>query len=174
MGNASNSSGKKFKLAMNKFADLHVSEFKAQYVKGVKRNLKKSNNVKIFDTTNMADSIDWTTRGAVTPVKDQGQCGSCWAFSAISSTETANWVKTGTLTSFSEQQLVDCAGAYGNLGCNGGLMDSAFEYIQAHGIDTEAAYPYTARDGTCKSTSQAGTVSTYTDVQSGSVEQLKA
>jgi len=100
---------------------------------------------------NLPDSFDWRDQGAVTNVKDQGNCGSCWAFSTTGSTEGCHFLKTKKLVSLSEQNLLDCSSDYGNQGCEGGLMTDAMDYIIANlGIDTEKAYPYKTEDSpTC-------------------------
>uniref|UniRef100_A0A4W3K155 Cathepsin H n=1 Tax=Callorhinchus milii TaxID=7868 RepID=A0A4W3K155_CALMI len=98
------------------------------------------------------DFVDWRTKGNyVTPVKNQGGCGSCWTFSTTGCLESAIAIKTGKLLSLAEQQLVDCAGAYKNHGCNGGLPSQAFEYIKYNGgLEAEKDYPYTAQDQHCQ------------------------
>jgi len=168
-----------YKMAVNTFADLTSEEFRSKYLgyNMVERSYIRSKNVVVeAPNATLPTSIDWVAKGAVTPIKNQGQCGSCWSFSTTGSFEGAHFLATGSLVSFSEQQLVDCSSAQGNQGCNGGLMDQAFEYIIANkGLCTEAAYPYTGVDGTCTSTSckSAGTISSYTDVTPNSESALQ-
>jgi len=158
-----------FILAMNEFGDLTSEEFGALYL-GTPMNVSLTPIPGAYEHNPlyaMADTVDWRTKGAVTGPKNQGQCGSCWAFSSTGAVEGAWKIKKGSLVSLSEQNLVDCSKSYGNHGCNGGLMDGAFKYIIANkGIDTETSYKYTARDGTCKySASNIGaTLSSFKDV----------
>jgi cathepsin L len=98
-------------------------------------------------STPVANGIDWRTRGAVTPVKNQGQCGSCWSFSTTGAVEGMNAVKHGSLISLSEQQMVDCSTA--NYGCGGGWPYKAMQYVAGSPLEREGDYPYTARDGGC-------------------------
>merc|ERR1719486_998248 len=137
---------------------------------------KSQDNVAVLPSAT-ATSVDWTTKNAVTPVKNQGQCGSCWAFSTTGSVEGAYALKTGKLESFSEQELVDCAGSFGNQGCNGGLMDDGFKYIESKGDVLEATYPYVGKTGKCSSTKSANPVvkvGGYKDVAAANEDQLKA
>lgn len=112
-----------------------------------------------FDTENLADAIDWRTKGAVTPIKDQGQCGSCWSFSTTGSMEGAHFNASGTLVSLSESNLVDCS--WLNHGCNGGSMALAMMYAESHPLETEADYPYVPKTGVfaCKYDKSKGVVS---------------
>merc|ERR1711907_621287 len=155
-----------YTVGINQFADMTSAEFKRSMTGLNAFQSKKQENAVFLDESTAPASVDWTTKNAVTPVKDQGQCGSCWAFSTTGSVEGAYALKNGSIDSFSEQQLVDCAGSYGNQGCNGGLMDYGFQYVKAQGLELESDYGYTARDGTCKYSASkvAFTISGYTDV----------
>ena len=165
-------------MGVNQFADLTADEFKALDTGGIRQPKKflRRGGDGPFNVTANPTSVDWTEKGAVTPIKNQQQCGSCWAFSTTGSVEGAWFLSNGTLPSLSEQQLVDCSGPEGNQGCNGGLMDDAFQYIiDNKGITTEDAYPYTATDGTCASQGKpvAATLSGYKDVTANSETALE-
>jgi C1A family cysteine protease len=156
---------------VNQFTDLTADEFKATRMSGIKNANKPRTHINesLLQVTALPDSVDWTTKGAVTPVKDQGQCGSCWAFSTTGSTEGAVFLKTGTLLSLSEQQLMDCSQKEGNESCNGGLMDDAFQYIiDNKGIGSEASYPYEAKDDKCRTVPSVATIVGFTDVPANS------
>jgi cathepsin L len=170
---AHNAGNHGWEMGVNQFADMSPAEFKAYLgLKPRDNSYIRSQNVATF-TNVAAGDVDWVDKGAVTPVKDQAQCGSCWAFSTTGAVEGAVQVASGRLTSLSEQQLVDCAGSAGNQGCNGGLMDDAFNWIVSHkGIGSEASYPYTARDGTCKNVASVSTISGYKNVAQGSESSL--
>lgn len=123
----------------------------------------------------LPESFDWRSKGAVTPVKDQGQCGSCWAFSATGALEGQQFLKTGQLVTLSEQQLVDCSGKYDNAGCNGGFIDKAFDYIRENkGINSEESYPYQAKDLKCRFNASdiSATVTGYTAIPKGDEKKL--
>jgi len=166
-----NSADFSYKVELNKFADMTSAEFKALYLKlnpGLRRHTLRYNTTSLACTDN-GGALDWTQKGAVTGVKDQGQCGSCWAFSTTGAVEGAVFLAHGTLTSLSEQELMDCSFSDGNLACGGGLMDNAFKYVQQNGLCSEKDYPYTARTSfDCKKdscTMVAGSkISKYTDV----------
>ena len=142
-----------YTLEVNKFSDLEKDEMSALY-KGLKMEQPSptSNNfTKYFKASpdfKPMDKVDWRDKGAVTAVKNQGQCGSCWAFSTTGSIEGQHFLKNNELVSLSEQNLVDCSKE--NFGCNGGFPYKAMQFVQDNGgIDTEESYPYLARDGSC-------------------------
>ncbi|XP_072179914.1 cathepsin L-like peptidase [Diadema setosum] len=168
-----------YKLGINEYADLENDEF-MELMNGHRGNItSEATSASVFlapENVRIPDSVDWRTKGYVTQVKDQKQCGSCWAFSATGSLEGQHFKKTGKLVSLSEQNLVDCSGSEGNHGCNGGLAVNAFRYVINHnGIDTEESYPYEGTDGQCHfSKSGVGATCTgYSYIASGNESALK-
>merc|ERR1712085_84549 len=166
-------------MGINQFTDYTSAEYKN--LLGYNATAKKANPIFEADTTNLAAAVDWVTEGAVTPVKNQQQCGSCWAFSTTGALEGALFIKNKKLVSLSEQELVDCAGSFGNQGCNGGLMDDGFKFLEADGDSTEADYAYTGKGGTCdskKETTASGLkkakITSYSDVTPKSCTQMMA
>jgi C1A family cysteine protease len=137
-----------FRVELNKFADWTPEEFKRILsYKPMYRSARQTS----FEPSEIPTSVDWRKEGAVNAVQDQGQCGSCWAFSAVGAMEGREKIKSGKLWKLSEQQLVDCAGGtYGNLGCNGGEMSTAFDYAHDYVMEEESSYPYLAYDQNCK------------------------
>jgi len=139
-----------YDMELNHFADLDRAEFKARHTGYKGKSVTKVCTGKVTPVPNPPASVDWAAKGVVTPIKNQGQCGSCWAFSTTGSLEGLAALEKGKLPSLSEQQLVDCAGgAYGNEGCNGGFMDAAMWYVIDNGITDETTYPYHARNQKC-------------------------
>lgn len=138
-----------FEFGVNQFSDLTKEEFTAKYTGFKPTPQERRQYVNISQSSN-GGPIDWRTRGAVGPVKNQARCGSCWAFSTTGALEAAYFLKHGKLISLSEQQLVDCSGAYGNLACQGGWMDWAMNYVKDKGIETDGAYSYRGVQQMCK------------------------
>jgi len=178
-----NSGNHTYKLGLNQFSHLTFEEFQQAVSLGATRppSLRRNADAKIHpspaDVSALPSSVDWVSAGAVTPVKNQGSCGSCWSFSATGSLEGAYYLKYKNLKSFSEQELVSCD--TNDYGCNGGWMDTAFEWVMSNkGLATEEDYPYTSGTGTnakCitgKPQDKNVTPSGYVDVTPGSVKDL--
>ncbi|XP_077215615.1 cysteine protease XCP1-like [Tasmannia lanceolata] len=164
-------------LGLNEFADLSHEEFKAKYF-GLEPNMSRrrgsSEAFRYRNAGNLPKSVDWRKKGAVTPVKNQGQCGSCWAFSTVAAVEGINQIVTGNLTSLSEQELIDCDNTFNN-GCHGGLMDYAFSFIMDNGgLHSEDDYPYLMEEGACEDKKDLGlvTITGYQDVPANNEESL--
>lgn len=176
-----------YTLGLNKYADMSHREF-VTTMNGYDPKLKHNKSQPLthdFDTElkklgqepnfELPKSVDWRQHGYVSPVKDQGHCGSCWAFSSTGALEGQHFRKTGDLISLSEQNLVDCSKKYGNMGCDGGLMANAFTYIREnHGVDTENSYPYVAHDDTChfKKNRVGADDKGYIEIPSGNEKKL--
>ncbi|KAG1679589.1 Cathepsin L [Nymphon striatum] len=166
-----------YNVDINEYADMTTEEFV-----GIMNGYKMSNQTSEGSTflaptgIELPQTVDWRKKGYVTAVKNQGQCGSCWSFSATGSLEGQHFKKTGKLVSLSEQNICDCSRSFGNNGCEGGLMDNAFRYIKSNkGVDTEKSYPYTAEDGTCHFKKQdiGATDSGFVDIASGDEKALQ-
>ncbi|KOB68904.1 Cathepsin L-like protease [Operophtera brumata] len=175
-----------YELKLNQYGDMLNYEFvhtmngfnkTSKYKKGLHSIKGQSDRGATFIApahVTLPDQVDWRKKGAVTEIKDQGKCGSCWAFSTTGSLEGQHFRKTGYLVSLSEQNLIDCSSAYGNNGCEGGLMDNAFKYIKDNrGIDKENSYPYEGIDDKCRSNSGADDTG-FVDVPEGDEKKLMA
>jgi len=152
---AAENSNDQVQFGENQFADLNQEQYRVAAGLGYKPSAERMGSlanlgVHDYNGEELADTVDWTTQGAVTPVKDQGQCGSCWAFSTTGGLEGAWQIASGSLKSMSEQQFVDCDTTT-SAGCQGGDMATAFAWAEAKAVATEASYPYKGVDGTCKS-----------------------
>ncbi|XP_052203321.1 cysteine proteinase mucunain-like [Diospyros lotus] len=150
-----NSENRTYRLGPNRFADFTNEEYRSVYLAaktGSRRSLLASNRSSRYasvDGESLPDFLDWRERGAVTPIKNQGSCGSYWAFSTVAAVEGINHIVTGNLLSLSAQELIDCE-TLNNEGCNGGVLDFAYEFIINNGgIDTDEDYPYRAAQGDC-------------------------
>lgn len=174
-----------YKLKMNKYGDLLRHEFVNQmngFNKSINQQLR-AQKLPIGSTfiepanVELPHTVDWRKDGAVTPVKDQGHCGSCWSFSSTGALEGQHFRQKGVLVSLSEQNLIDCSGSYGNNGCSGGLMDQAFQYIKDNkGLDTEKSYPYEEEDDKCRYNPRNSGASDvgFMDIPQGNERKLKA
>ncbi|KNA13820.1 hypothetical protein SOVF_113290 [Spinacia oleracea] len=173
---STNKKGLSYKLHVNQYADWTEEEFRRHRL-GAAQNCSATfkGSHKLSHAVAPAEK-DWRAEGIVSPVKNQGHCGSCWTFSTTGALEAAYAQAFGKNISLSEQQLVDCAGTFNNFGCNGGLPSQAFEYVKYNGgLDTEEAYPYTGKDGECKFSAQNVGVQVHgsVNISLGAEEELK-
>lgn len=164
-------------LGINEYADWSNEEFRA-FMNGYKMptNRTGSKFMEPLNLRDLPDEVDWRVKGYVTTVKNQKQCGSCWSFSATGALEGQHFRSTGDLVSLSEQNLVDCSVPEGDHGCNGGLMDNAFQYVKDNnGVDTEECYPYEADELKCrfKKDCVGATCTGFVDIDSGNEAALQ-
>jgi C1A family cysteine protease len=180
--NAHNAGNSSYTLGHNEFSDLTWDQFHSMYISELTLNKPRQNRQQVHLKgigKPLDDAVDWVAKGAVTPVKNQGHCGSCWAFSTTGAIEGAFQIAGNTLTSLSEEDLVQCD-TNGDHGCSGGLMDQAFEWVSKNGIAAEDAYPYTSGGGvtgtcdTAKRDAPVVTVSGHKDVAQEDEDALKS
>jgi len=164
-------------LELNGFADIHWVDWINRRASNRRMaEIELPEPIEMLPEPFLPESVDWRDKDVVTPIKNQQQCGSCWAFSAVGSIEGAHALKTGKLVSLSESQIVDCDVNGTDQGCDGGLMDGAFQYvINTSGIEKESDYPYDPQDDPCvfNKSKIAATISSYHDVKGGE-QGLKA
>jgi C1A family cysteine protease len=167
---------KTFEMGPNQFTALTPEEFSSRFF-GYDANAVKDIPITVLPTSNLPSSVNWTAAGAVTDVKNQGDCGSCWSFSTCGSMEGLNAIKNDQLVSLSEAQLMDCSWFYGNKACDGGSMVAALEYSAKRGLMNDTVYPYTGKTSIlCKYKEDEVQFknSGHTMVTPNSVEQLMA
>ncbi|XP_075463689.1 cathepsin S-like [Ascaphus truei] len=168
-----------YELGMNHLGDMTGEEVSATMTGFMASSTSTSNDTDIpkdlLKSPPVPDSMDWRTKGCVTTVKNQGSCGSCWAFSSIGALECQMKLKKGKLVSLSPQNLVDCSRNYGNHGCQGGYMTAAFKYIITNGIESESTYPYQGKEGKChyNPARKAASCTNYWQIPYGNEEMLK-
>jgi C1A family cysteine protease len=160
-----------YTLDFTQFMDITNEEFVETYLRTI---VPEQRTGAVFESSEpAANSVDWRSQGALNEVRNQGGCGSCWAFSAVGAIESAHFVQGKGLPAVSEQELVDCSRSYGNYGCGGGLMDSAFKYVIDHGITNRADYAYAGRDQSCKKQAANFRISSFVDVPAGNCAALE-
>lgn len=179
-----NAQGLSYKLGENQFSDLTQEQYRVAAGLGWMPAPEEGATMALLSThvhsgEELAASVDWTTQGAVTPIKDQGQCGSCWSFGTTGGIEGSWQIATGSLQSLSEQQLVDCS-KFPNMGCSGGNPQIAVSFETKHNVCSESSYPYTATHGTCKGDSActaaipSGGVTGYNSVSQTKTDMMSA
>ncbi|KAL0443908.1 UNVERIFIED_CONTAM: Senescence-specific cysteine protease SAG12 [Sesamum latifolium] len=173
-----NSQNRGYSVIDNQFADMTNLEFQSIYLGYMNHGDSPKPQNSTFNSSGLPLSVDWRKHKAVTPIKDQGSCGSCWAFSAVAAVEGLTKIKTGKLISLSEQELLDCDSSADNQGCRGGYMEKAYEFIiKNHGITTEKLYPYQAKEGNCNTTKEklkAAKITGYVTIPASDEKRLQA
>ena len=140
---------RRYTLGVNLFTDLTFDEFKTKYLWTIK--IDKTNSEPVDEVLEIhSDVVDWrNSEGALGPIRNQGECGSCWAFCSTASLEFVEWKTNNSREALSVQELIDCSNDYGNFGCHGGLMSNAFDYVRDNKIGLQSSYTYTGKAQSC-------------------------